>query len=83
MPLYEPHCLAAASAAELVAIVARAEKEKRTLYAIYGYANFNRTVLPEGFKQLDDKSLFTEVAAFPGIEPDFYFRVLKRVDVLR
>ncbi|WP_050024338.1 hypothetical protein [Verrucomicrobium sp. BvORR034] len=83
MPLYERHCLPAGSGAELAAIVAKAEKEKRPLYAIYGYANFNRTVLAEGFKQLDDKSLFTEVAAFPGIEPDFYFRILKRVDVPR
>lgn len=81
MPLYEPHCLAAGSGAELAAIVALAENEKRPLYAIYGYPSFNRTVLPEGFKQLDDKSLFAEVAAFPGIEPDFYFRVLKRVEV--
>lgn len=83
MPLYAPHCLPAASAAELAAIVARAEKEKRPLYAIYGYASFNRTVLPEGFKQLDDQALFTEIAAFPGIESDFYFRVLKRVDAPR
>ncbi|WP_038163528.1 hypothetical protein [Verrucomicrobium sp. BvORR106] len=83
IPLYEPHCLAAGSGAELAAIVAKADKEQRPLYAIYGYASFNRTVLPEGFKQLDDKSLFTEVAAFPGIEPDFYFRVLKRVDAPR
>lgn len=49
----------------------------KSLYVFYGYPAFNRSVLPEGFQLLDDPSLFEEVAAFPGIEPEFYFRILR------
>lgn len=76
LPLYEPHCHPVISKAELNEFIVRAETEKRPLYAIYGYATFNRTMLPDGFKLLDDKTIFTEIAAFPGIEHEFYFRVL-------
>ena len=51
--------------------------EQRPLYVTYGYDGFNRSMLPTGFALLDDKSLFREVKSFAGIEPEFYFRVLR------
>ncbi|MCB1098167.1 MAG: glycosyltransferase family 39 protein [Verrucomicrobiae bacterium] len=61
----------------LKAAMARAIEEKNPLYVFYGYPAFNRMVLPKGFGLLEDPLLFEEVAAFPGIEPEFYFRILK------
>jgi len=78
-PLYEPRCLSVASAAEVDRLVQQARAEQRPLYAIYGYTVFNRQMIPDGFALLDDKSLFAEAAAFPAIDPEFYFRVLKLV----
>lgn len=79
LPIYEPRTIPVDTLAELQQVMDKAKAEDRPLYAIYGYPGFNRQRLPEGFKLLDDKALFTEVAAFPGIESDFYFRVLKSV----
>jgi hypothetical protein len=77
MPVYEPKCLPVENAAGVEALLQRSKAENRPLYLIYGYTNFNRTLLADGFKLLDDKALFEEVKAFPGIESEFYFRVLK------
>ncbi|CAN5888891.1 hypothetical protein BH11VER1_BH11VER1_00150 [soil metagenome] len=79
LPIYEPRSIQVDTLAELQQVMEKAKAEDRPLYAIYGYPSFNRQRLPEGFKLLDDKALFTEVAAFSGIESDFYFRVLKSV----
>lgn len=79
LPIYEPRSIPVDTLTELQQVMDKAKAEGRPLYAIYGYPSFNRQMLPEGFKLLDDKTLFTEVAAFPGIESDFYFRVLKKV----
>ncbi len=79
LPIYEPRSVQVDTLSELQQVMEKAKAENRPLYAIYGYPSFNRQILPDGFKLLDDKTLFTEVAAFPGIEQDFYFRVLKSV----
>jgi len=79
LPMYEPRALSAVTASELEELVRQAKAEQRPLYAIYGYNIFNRQMVPEGFKLLDDKTLFAEAAAFPAIDPEFYFRVLKLV----
>ena len=77
MPVYEPSCLPVENLAGVEALMQKAKTEQRPLYLIYGYNTFNRSLLSDGFKLLDDKALFEEVKAFPGIEPEFYFRVLK------
>jgi hypothetical protein len=65
-------------------ILQQAKEQQRSLFVIQGYNGFNRSEespehrkMAEGFKYLDDKTLFTEVAAFPGIDPEFYFRVFR------
>jgi hypothetical protein len=77
MPVYEPSCLPVENAAGVESLLQKAKAEERPLFLIYGYNTFNRSLLADGFKLLDDKALFEEVKAFPGIEPEFYFRVLK------
>lgn len=49
----------------------------QSLLVYYGYSHFNRMVVPSAFELLDDQELFEEIAAFPGIEPEFYFRVMR------
>lgn len=77
MPVYEPTCVPVENAAGVEALWQRAKAEQCPLYVIYGYNNFNRALLSDGFKLLDDTSRFEDVKAFPGIEPEFYFRVLR------
>ena len=84
MPVYEPRCLPLETKPEVERLLQRAQAERRPLYVIYGYNTFNRStenephrILAEGFQLLDDHARFEEVAAFPGIDPEFYFRVLK------
>ena len=57
--------------------IAQAAADKKPLYVFYGYPAFNRMIMPKGFELLEDPAVFEEVAAFPGIEPEFYFRILK------
>ncbi|MDA0812589.1 MAG: glycosyltransferase family 39 protein [Verrucomicrobia bacterium] len=61
----------------LKAAIAQAAVNKKPLYVFYGYPAFNRMIMPKGFELLEDPAVFEEVAAFPGIEPEFYFRILK------
>jgi len=77
MPVYEPRCVPLENRADVAAAMDRAKTEHRDLFVTYGYNGFNRAMLPDGFALLDDKSLFEEVTAFAGIEPDFFFRVLR------
>ena len=77
LPVYYPASIPAENATDIENVLKRAKTEERSLYFIYGYESFNRTMLPEGFRLLDDRSRYKEVKAFGGIEPDFCFRVLK------
>lgn len=47
---------------------------------IFGYRQFNleSPASAEGAAKVLDESLFEELAAFGGIEPMFYFRVMRR-----
>lgn len=77
LPVYYPRTIGVTSAAEIESHLQTARAEKRPMYLVQGYDAFNRSALPEGFRLLDDGSLFETVATFPGIEPDFHFRVLR------
>lgn len=77
LSVYEPRCVGVEDAAGLRKAIEQARVEQRALFVIQGYNNFNRQLLPEGIALLDDSSLFTEAAAFPGIDPEFYFRVFR------
>ncbi|MGK0187698.1 MAG: hypothetical protein ACI9R3_003487 [Verrucomicrobiales bacterium] len=62
---------------DLRSALEEAKKNQHPLYVFYGYPLFNRMTMPGGFPMLEDPDLFEEVAAFGGIEPEFYFRILK------
>jgi len=77
MRIYEPRVQFVRSRDEIDHACQEADLHKRELYLFYGYEGFNRAVLPDGFDLIDDSAAFEEVAAFAGIEQDFYFRVFR------
>lgn len=79
MPVYYPTAIPLENASDLAKLQKRAQMEQRPLYVTYGYDNFNRSMLGDGFKTLDDRSKFEEMKSFDGIEPEFTFHVLKAV----
>lgn len=77
MSIYAPEMLAAVSQEELEKFWQQAQQQKRPLFVATGHTIFNRGTIPDGFTLLDDPARFKEVAAFAGIEPEFYFRVFE------
>jgi hypothetical protein len=77
MPVYYPKIASIESKAEIEALFTRAKSESRPFYLVQGYDGFNRVRLPDGFEIMDDATRFEIVATFPGIESDFWFRVLR------
>ncbi len=77
MPVYAPTMIASDKAADIIVARDKAKAEGRDFLVVQGYSSFNRHLLPEAFALLDDPQQFIEVRAYPGIEPDFYFRVFK------
>jgi hypothetical protein len=75
LPIYFPTVLSAVSKAELEKYMAQARAEGRGLLVIQGHTGHNRGLIPDGFQLLDDQSLFTQIKAFAGIDPEFYYRV--------
>ena len=77
MSVYYPQVIPAGRATDLRALQQKARAEHRPLLVMQGYTMFNRTQLPDGMKLLDDRAQFAELAAWPALDPDFYFRVLE------
>lgn len=77
LPVYYPQSIGVTSAAEIEVQMQKARLEKRPLYLVQGYNTFNRAIMPDGFRLMDDAKLFEQIAWFPSIDPEFYFRVLK------
>ena len=77
LPGYVPELRSPASFEELQAVVAEARERGVGLLVAYGYSQLNRAGIPEGFTWLDDPERFELVATRAGIEPEFYFRVLR------
>ncbi len=77
MPVYLPSILQVQKREDLEPLMQRAKREDKGLVMIYGHPGFNRAVNADGFALLDDRALFEEVKSFSGIEPDFFYRVLK------
>ena len=75
--VYYPRSVDALYPDDLTRLRAQAQAEGRDLLVMQGYSQFHTDMLPDGMKVLADPAQFEEVAAFPGIEPDFLFRVLK------
>jgi hypothetical protein len=77
MPVYSPEIKPALSRAELEKFINQARTERRLLLVMQGHSVHNRALIPDGFTLLDDKTVFEEVKAFAGIDPEFYFRVFR------
>ncbi|MGI9239528.1 MAG: hypothetical protein ACR2RV_01935 [Verrucomicrobiales bacterium] len=77
MRIYEPRVQFVRSREEIDRACREADLHQRELYLFYGYEGFNRAVLVDGFDLIDDQTAFEEVAAFAGIEQEFYFRILR------
>ena len=77
MPLHLRDVQPALSRAELEKFIAQARTEQRALLVMQGHSVHNRGLIPDGFTLLDDRSVFEEVKAFAGIEPEFYFRIFR------
>ncbi len=77
LPVYFPRAIKVSSAADIEVHLQRARAEKRTLHLVQGYNTFNRAVFADGFRLMDDPKVFKEIAWFPSIDPEFYFRVLR------
>jgi hypothetical protein len=77
MPLYLPKMQPALSRAELEKFIAQARAEQQPLLVVQGHSVHNRALIPDGFTLLDDRNVFEELKAFPGIEPEFYFRLFR------
>lgn len=74
---YEPRVQFVRTREEIERACEESDLTQRELYLFYGYEAFNRASLPDGFALIDRPGTFEELAAFAGIEPDFYFRVLR------
>jgi len=83
MSLYTPKAIPVSKPDEIIAAREKAKAEGRSLLIIQGYSMFNRSLLPDGMKILDDRGQFVQLGAWPGLDPDFYFRVLQDQAVAR
>ena len=75
--VYQRNAEPAANAADLITAREKAKVEGRDFLVIQGYTAFSRSRAPDGLKLLENRKQFTELGAFPGVEPDYLFRVLK------
>jgi hypothetical protein len=77
LPGYAPEVRHPASLAELKALAEEARSRGMGLVVAFGFSAFNRAEVPDGFEWLDDPGRFEQIATRRGIEPEFYFRILR------
>jgi hypothetical protein len=79
MQCYEPTLrdIRTDGASRLQDLIDQARRENRPLVLALGYEALNRLNLPDGFRLLDDPTLFEKMSTFHGIEPEFTFHVLR------
>jgi len=77
--IYYPQSAFADTLADLDAEIEQAPKRGGPVYVMHGYRQFNEADArsASGAAKVSDPVYFEEVAAFPGIEPLFYFRVMR------
>jgi hypothetical protein len=75
--VYDPWIVAAEERGELARETARAQAERRPLYAFYGHAALNRKRFPDTLALLGDRALFEPVARFDGIEAEHVYRIFR------
>ena len=80
--VYFPEARFADTLAELDAELGAAEQRGGPIFVVCGYRQLNREdpLSADGAAKVFDPDRFTEVAGYGGIEPMFYFSVLRRND---
>ncbi len=78
--VYYPEAKFADTLEELDTELAEADRRGGPTFIVFGYKEFNRenSFSAAGAAKILDPTQFGEVAGFGGIEPMFYFRVLRR-----
>ncbi len=77
--VYDPEVKLLHDLSELQEITKVAEEKGARLLVAYDHRHFNEVMLPDGFEWLDDGERFKQVASYPAIEPEFFFRILEYV----
>ena len=57
--------------------MADAQSRHIPLYVAWAYDDFQMNRFSDGLKLLKNPAIFEPVAAFPGIEADFYYRIVR------
>ena len=65
------------SGSTLPQLMADAHAGRKSLYVAWAYDDFHANHYNAGLVLLKNPALFEPVAAFPGIEPDFYHRIVR------
>ncbi len=78
--VYDPEVKVLRSLAELKAAAKEAKDSGARLFVAYDHRQLNELLVPDGFEWLDDPARFEEVASYPAIEPEFFFRILEYVE---
>lgn len=77
MPLFSADIRLPISLADLQALQQEANANSRPLVIAYGHEQFNQGVFPDAISHLNDAELFEQIAAFPALESEYYYRVFQ------
>ncbi|MCF6311183.1 MAG: hypothetical protein L3J39_01910 [Verrucomicrobiales bacterium] len=77
MHVYDPEVKVLRSFQELKDLVKLAQQSGSRLLVAYDHRHFNQVMVPGGIEYLHDSKQFKEVATYPAIEPEFFFRILE------
>lgn len=75
--LYDPDMHFVTESSEIAELCEESQRTGLPLYLCYGHASYNRSRLPGAFTLIDNPDCFEPIRDFPGIEPDFYYRMFR------
>ena len=78
--VYDPEVKVLRSLAEIKAEAEIAIETGARFFVAYDHRRLNEVLVPDGFEWLDDQERFKEVATYPAIEPEFFFRILEYIE---
>ena len=80
LKIYYPEGMFADTLEDLDVALAESDRRGGPTFVVFGYRHFNleNPASAEGAAKVLDEALFEELAAYGGIEPMFYFRVMRR-----
>lgn len=75
--VYDPEVKVLRNFQELKDLVKIAQQSESRLLVAYDHRHFNQVMVQGGFEWLDDTKKFKQVASYPAIEPEFFFRIFE------